>query len=1290
VLLAVFLSACSAEPFPTCCDATGVRDVPYTTTYRFNFRTGSFDVVRPNPERILGILTQADVLTLMNAASVTQSTNKGLISGTLNGPRGPLREASVVVRDADGNLISVKDGPFRNFFYNSLGRVPDFLISAGSSDQGSFTMFNAPPGELFVQVVEGGRGNGRISAYPSSVSIGRYGALEVFPPVIGALGVGVDAFSSLNVPDPTVAFLGWNNGSSGNTVRADANGLFLVPRAQGLPTQAEMMLSLSAPGYRTTYYRIDTPISRVIARQQAFDPVTFDNLLMYPDVGVQALAAAVGETIPPSAGMIIGRVRVPGGTGVSGAEVTAMDRAGVRLVDQGIRLLYADIDWSVVDRQGNPRSATTTNGRFFLFIPDCDAIAGGTVYLNAVAETVFLPPALETGRATAPCIPGGVFVQDIEVQDFPKSASGFYTTSFQGRVVTPDRDAAPVANARIDVLGVRADSFVDANGAVVIPMSDTQGAFIVNRGQEAGAVEPLLSFSPYTARVSVRTTADPDSAVDPGYLPTYVNVVTGLNGGRQDLIVIPSSVRSAACGSDSLSIFGVIRDLGAVDASRAGLPVEGVSVAVANGDGTPAAGRVVYQGSSSGTKTGLSGLFAVCNLPAAPAGAFPPLYQVRVVSEDDSGAIPVEVFSDGVTIVNMVVNKALPKRIPSTGRVTQLLGPEAEDAQPVAASIAVLGDVVRATTGDDGRLTGPVMLDSFGTYIVRAEKSGYLPTLNYHVATPARLRQDNEVLTLPDLVITSRTDLNRVGIPAASGSAIVAGKVVTPGFAPRETQPLVSGLAGTPIRLLAGFFDQNDLYPDILAVFSNEAQFWYGDGVGSVVGPTQVVIRDEDGNALSVADAEPADFDLDGNVDVVVIADQKVYAAFGRNDGSFESAQELAITSAATGAFALAIADLDADGDQDVVAATNGGSPIVRFINKTGSSFTAQDPVGDTCGSGTDNSGRRPVAMGVELVPGAGPNAMVIADEDGSLCLYPFNRNGNPLDKVDLAIPAPAVWMDTAFLDTDAIADTVVVHETGVSVFISVAPPTIPPGPIVVAFPEGFSPRTALLGDLSRDSRADLLVSGDSGVLFYPGAGNGQFNTPTMLSGSAPTGELTAADLGGDGRFDVVAQQSDGNLVQFRGSDVPAVNVRVEARDAGGTPVGQVHYLDAQGAVAQAATATGPGGRFVISNVPPGFTMVRVAAGGSGNALVSAYPDTVSYSEVNVNPVPGTVAVKGQTIDPIVTETSGTVAEGILVTALGTGASVRSTSGNGPADPTTGAFELTVDANSEYVLKLEP
>src|SRR5262245_26177358 len=91
-LLWGILAACSADPFPDCCDLTGDRDVPYTATYRFGFQTGATDIsAANNAAGLLGILSQADVLTLMNAAAVTQSTQRGLLSGTLNGLQGPLR-----------------------------------------------------------------------------------------------------------------------------------------------------------------------------------------------------------------------------------------------------------------------------------------------------------------------------------------------------------------------------------------------------------------------------------------------------------------------------------------------------------------------------------------------------------------------------------------------------------------------------------------------------------------------------------------------------------------------------------------------------------------------------------------------------------------------------------------------------------------------------------------------------------------------------------------------------------------------------------------------------------------------------------------------------------------------------------------------------------------------------------------------------------------------------------------------------------------------------------------------
>ncbi|WDT81622.1 MAG: hypothetical protein MPW14_07825 [Candidatus Manganitrophus sp.] len=134
LLLFLLLSACSADPFPDCCIDQGERrDAPFSTTFLSQFKTGSSDIVAPNPDQFLRIITEADIMTLMNSAATSQLNRNGLIGGVVQGSQGPAREAAIQVTDAEGNIIGHATGTSRNLFYNSLGRIPDLTIDQGTS-----------------------------------------------------------------------------------------------------------------------------------------------------------------------------------------------------------------------------------------------------------------------------------------------------------------------------------------------------------------------------------------------------------------------------------------------------------------------------------------------------------------------------------------------------------------------------------------------------------------------------------------------------------------------------------------------------------------------------------------------------------------------------------------------------------------------------------------------------------------------------------------------------------------------------------------------------------------------------------------------------------------------------------------------------------------------------------------------------------------------------------------------------------------------------------------------------
>ncbi|HEY5600275.1 MAG TPA: VCBS repeat-containing protein, partial [Candidatus Manganitrophaceae bacterium] len=353
-------------------------------------------------------------------------------------------------------------------------------------------------------------------------------------------------------------------------------------------------------------------------------------------------------------------------------------------------------------------------------------------------------------------------------------------------------------------------------------------------------------------------------------------------------------------------------------------------------------GTVVYLDSngnplSSAASTSEIGQFVICgvNDPSAPLspfqGAVQRLVQVRVTSEEDSGALLVPVYSDGVTVASMGVNKAPPRKVAVSGQVQSLKGPESGPmAMPVGnARIAVLGSLERATADGGGAYS--FSLHSNSRFILRAEKEGYLPSYNYQVETPV-ITLSAELPPLWTLSTGEAAELAAAaGISLAPGLGVVAGQVVTPGLSPQQVS---SVSLDPPLSLFSGF-SNNDRFPDLYAVYGDGAVRTYlSDGAGGFSALPSLQLRGGTTPISSVQAVEPDDFDRDGATDLALIGDGRLFIIFGnRLSGSFEEGIEIEVKDEA-GALktpqAFTVSDIDSDGFPDlVVAAVADGNPFL-------------------------------------------------------------------------------------------------------------------------------------------------------------------------------------------------------------------------------------------------------------------------------------------------------------------------------------------------------------------------
>ena len=353
----------------------------------------------------------------------------------------------------------------------------------------------------------------------------------------------------------------------------------------------------------------------------------------------------------------------------------------------------------------------------------------------------------------------------------------------------------------------------------------------------------------------------------------------------------------------------------------------------------------------------------------------------------------------------------------------------------------------------------------------------------------------------------------------------------------------VDGQLFAPHSVHAADLD-GDNDPDIISASLNDDKVsWYKNNNG-VIGRQQVISGAADG----ARDVHTADLDGDGDLDILSASgfdnSIKWYENFdGR--GSFDVLQ--VITTDANNAYAVYSGDLDGDGDTDVVSASFDDNTIAWYENLDGTGlFSGLIPINKTARGATD--------VTVADLDGDGDQDVVSASTFDDKIAWYRNTDGQGnfggsiviSDEADLAIA-----VHTADVDNDGDIDVLSASSNdnkiawyenldGAGVFSRAKI-------ITLEARQAFSVYTA---DLDNDGDLDVLSASrdDDRIAWHENLGEGRFGVPQAITTSAlGARSVFAADLDLDGDPDVlVASQGDNRLAWYENLSIISTVLDVE------------------------------------------------------------------------------------------------------------------------------------------------
>ena len=308
-----------------------------------------------------------------------------------------------------------------------------------------------------------------------------------------------------------------------------------------------------------------------------------------------------------------------------------------------------------------------------------------------------------------------------------------------------------------------------------------------------------------------------------------------------------------------------------------------------------------------------------------------------------------------------------------------------------------------------------------------------------------------------------------------------------------------------------------------------------------VVGPRDVRV----GSSVSLpfsASASPvpplsnavaaADLNYDFRTDLVLAGSGGLQIFRQNEKGAFAPATvEAKLSAEVTGTAMSGVwpADIDTDGDLDLVAARSDGQPVV-LRNNGDNTFVVQSPFGNVS---------RLRGFAWADFDGEGVPDAALLDDQGVLRVF-LNLRGSEFRERQVPAQFPRVAAITAAEITgDGIFDVIGVAADGSIARLSQQSN----GSIFetaqlarVDAPSGLTPDNArvFLADLDNNGAGDLVISSPTASRILLGLSGGAFRP--LSTATVPGGISSAADLDGDGRLELVARADDGaRVVRVKG-----------------------------------------------------------------------------------------------------------------------------------------------------------